>query len=248
MKKKFIRKFIPLFILYAIAICAPSGELFANKLSKVYEDDSEIVEKHFSEEELRQHINDRDFQYNVSEVKDPNWWERLKNYFIYLLRSLLNSNSFGPALTIFMYITCAAMIIYVIMKLMNIEIMKIFGKKENVSGSFSYQLHDENIHEINFEEELRKAVKDENYRLAVRLYYLLALKTLSEQGCINWKPGKTNSEYLVELHNDQVKSLFVELNKYFEYAWYGNFEIKQQSYSKVKKTFQSMKEEIVGVV
>ena len=88
------------------------------------------------------------------------------------------------------------------------------------------------------------SVEKNDYRLGVRLVFLYALKTLSDKGLIQWDQGKTNHDYLNELRVTELQKGFNELNFYFEYAWYGNFNITPNVFSHVRRIFEEWKRSV----
>ena len=54
--------------------------------------------------------------------------------------------------------------------------------------------------------------------------FLYSLKLLSDKHHLDWRPGKTNHDYLDELGDGELKTGFNELSFYFDYAWYGDFK------------------------
>ena len=66
----------------------------------------------------------------------------------------------------------------------------------------------ENIFEINFQQEIDKAVQAGNYRLAVRLLFLRLLKNLAEKNIIQYQQDRTNFDYLMQLGNSVITKVF----------------------------------------
>jgi hypothetical protein len=65
------------------------------------------------------------------------------------------------------------------------------------------------------------------------------LKKLNEIGMIAWKRDKTNRDYLGELF--QRNFLFDEIRKLtlsYEAVWYGEHELKAESYQELTKRFE----------
>ncbi|AMR30610.1 hypothetical protein A0256_03815 [Mucilaginibacter sp. PAMC 26640] len=132
-----------------------------------------------------------------------------------------------------------AALVFLILKLSGINMLGLFRKK--AYSPLAYTTSEENIHEINFETEIEKAVAAKNYRLAVRLLYLRSLKQLSDNGLINWKIDKTNTDYVSELADEDQRAEFKQLTLQFEYAWYGDFLITGESYKRISQLFGSFK-------
>jgi hypothetical protein len=101
-----------------------------------------------------------------------------------------------------------------------------------------FKLAEENIHELDFEKLINDAVRRKEYRDGVRLVFLFSLKKLSDAHLIKWMPGKTNDEYMSELRNHPAQQRLQELRYYFDYAWYGHFEITDQTFAGVHQTFR----------
>ena len=99
----------------------------------------------------------------------------------------------------------------------------------------------ENIHEINFPESILGFERSGDYRSAIRYHFLFVLKKLSDKKRINWNPEKTNKDYVRELKADHLQEEFSKLSYIFDYVWYGEFSIDEESYEKFKEQYQSFK-------
>ena len=132
-----------------------------------------------------------------------------------------------------------AALVFLILRLSGINMLGLFRKK--AYSPLAYTTAQENIHEIDFEAGIDKAVADKNYRLAVRLLYLRSLKQLSDSGLINWQINKTNTDYIGELTDTEQRAAFQQLTLQFEYAWYGDFSINGNSYQRISQLFGSFK-------
>jgi len=87
---------------------------------------------------------------------------------------------------------------------------------------------------------IQQALLNNNYRLAIRYYYLLVLKKLSDKEFINWEPQKTNTDYSRELKDNALNSRFKIITRLYDYIWYGNFEVNELSFRKAEKEFQQL--------
>lgn len=112
-------------------------------------------------------------------------------------------------------------------------------KKINYHASAEQVLEDsENIDNNNFERLIQKAKSENNYRLAVRYYFLWVLQSLSDKGLINWNKDKTNYDYFVELGSFPIKDDFFSNSHIYNYIWYGNFEMNQNEFLIAESIFQ----------
>lgn len=98
---------------------------------------------------------------------------------------------------------------------------------------------EEHIHEVNLRSFLENVLKEGNYKLAVRIYYLILIKELSESNLIRWKKQKTNGEYLSEMFGDNLFESFRNNTVLFERIWYGDIEIDNNNYLQVEKKYES---------
>jgi hypothetical protein len=119
--------------------------------------------------------------------------------------------------------------------------VRLFRRKAAVLNSGEDIIISEDIFSINYEQELEKAVADQNYRLAVRLMYLHALKLFSERNIIEYKIEKTNSDYLLQLYNTSYYKDFFHLTRNFEYVWYGKFDISAAAFEMIRKDHTKIK-------
>ncbi len=55
---------------------------------------------------------------------------------------------------------------------------------------------------------------------------------------IDWKQGKTNRMYVNELNKNELHRPFQYLTTQFEYVWYGEFELNNNSYEMVRNKFE----------
>ena len=97
--------------------------------------------------------------------------------------------------------------------------------------------YEENLLTINFENEIKKAIDSTNYRLAIRLLFLRALRELNNNGVIVYKPTKTNADYLFQLYGSPYYKPFFRLTRVFDYVWYGKFPLGVDRFYELQKDF-----------
>jgi len=84
------------------------------------------------------------------------------------------------------------------------------------------------------------AIKDRDYRLAVRYYYLKLLKLLHSKQLINYEFQKTDAEYLAELKNENFRLPLQQVMRIYDYIWYGNFPVSEEEFSIAQENFRSL--------
>jgi len=102
----------------------------------------------------------------------------------------------------------------------------------------------EDIHESDLERFLREALETNNYKLAIRVYYLMAIKTLSEKELIKWKKDKTNSAYVNEMRESSHFENFREITNKFERVWFGENAISKRGFELLQPKFTNFIKQI----
>ena len=128
-------------------------------------------------------------------------------------------------------------VVYLIVRaILNKESMWIFGRARKAISI--HDINEENIHQMDFSQLIEETKKQENYRLAVRYYFLWLLKKLSAREIIDWHRDKTNSDYLYEINNAALRKDFEYLTYVYDYSWYGEFPLDDRAFAKAEKAFQ----------
>ncbi|MBB6332082.1 hypothetical protein HNP24_003074 [Chryseobacterium sediminis] len=187
-----------------------------------------------------------EFDYSVSKPRES-FFQKLMRKLNQIIQgifgetALTKSGEFTAILIRLFAIILVGFLLYFIIKyIMGKDGNFIFGKKNKKLDLNVQELH-ENIHEINFPESIAKFELAGDYRSAVRYQFLFALKKLSDKKLINWNPEKTNKDYATELKAPHLKNDFSNLSYIFDYVWYGEFSIEEQSYQKFKNQYQAFK-------
>lgn len=84
---------------------------------------------------------------------------------------------------------------------------------------------------------LRNAIRNGNYRLAVRYLYLQSLQRLSEKKFIEINSNKTNYEYVTEVRRHKFANEFASLTLQYEYVWYGEYPVDQTLFEQIQSSF-----------
>lgn len=187
-----------------------------------------------------------EFDYSVSKPKES-FFQKLMRRIDRILQSIFGESVFTNTaqittilIRLFAIILVGFLLYFIIKFLMGKDGNLFFGKKNKKIDINAEELH-ENIHEINFPESIARFEREGDYRSAVRYQFLYILKKLSDKKQITWNPEKTNRDYIAELKNGNLKSEFSGLSYIFDYVWYGEFSIEEQSYTKFKNQYQAFK-------
>ena len=98
----------------------------------------------------------------------------------------------------------------------------------------------EDIHNMNFDELLQQALSKNNYRQAIRIQFLILLKSLSDKQQISWSLEKTNRDYKRELRSKPFSPNFNQIVSLFERTWYGNNPLSQLEYQENAHAIQGL--------
>ncbi|RNA60629.1 DUF4129 domain-containing protein [Chryseobacterium nematophagum] len=187
-------------------------------------------------------------EFNYSESKPrESFWQKLMRRIDKILQRIFGETIFTDSANIasilirfFAIILVGFLVYFIIRYVIGKEGNYIFGKKNKKVEIQEEQLH-ENIHEINFPESILKFEKSRDFRSAIRYQFLFVLKKLSDKKIISWNPEKTNKDYVSEMKAEHLKNEFYNLSYIFDYVWYGEFNINEESYLKFKNQYQSFK-------
>lgn len=102
----------------------------------------------------------------------------------------------------------------------------------------------ENIFDIQYENEIRKAVAAGKYHLGIRLLYLQTLRDLTAAGFIEFRQEKTNGDYVFQLFNSPFYKSFFSLTRNYEYVWYGKFPVSANAFEIMQAEFLEFKRRI----
>lgn len=140
---------------------------------------------------------------------------------------------------IFFITVGGALIVFFIIKATNAGGNNLFKKKtKRKEEHIDATLEDVDIHAITYDDEISRAVSRQDYRFAVRLWFLRSLKEMSDFQLINWKIDKTNSDYYYELSGSKLQKKFGGVSLLYDYVWYGEFALNEQRYREAEKELQ----------
>jgi hypothetical protein len=198
-------------------------------------DSKGIVLRRFDQDRMDSYRQQRAFHYDKQVPQNENFLARLWRLFWETVYRALNGSQMGGAVKYVVWALGAVALVFLIVKVSGMD-LQIFMRAPR-AVEIMYTESEDNIHEIDFDQEIDRAVAQANYRVAVRLYYLYSLKKLNDRELISWQPDKTNLMYLRELGDEQKRAAFSRLTNRFEYIWYGGFGIGQPDFIDLKADF-----------
>ncbi|WP_299892110.1 DUF4129 domain-containing protein [uncultured Lacinutrix sp.] len=221
----------------------------ANTISNTYKsqitdslqiDDSAVYPKQF--DDLKRRYNDSDFIYERTK-QSSGWWTRFKESISNFFRDLFNFKNAGQAsnftdtlLKIAGIIVILLVIFFIFKAIVNKEGNWVFGKSSDKKIIPVTDI-ESNIHTTDFKTLIQQAEADNNFRLAVRYYYLWLLKYLTQNEIIEYDVEKTNSDYQNEISSKDINKQFAYTSYLYNYIWYGEFNINDKEFDKAKHAF-----------
>ncbi|MCU0355097.1 MAG: DUF4129 domain-containing protein [Cytophagales bacterium] len=200
--------------------------------------------RQFDADNLREYRNDSDYEYDIKQV-DLSWWERFKRWLAGLLRQTLFREGTGTFWETFGWIVGGLVIVYAILRLIGADPRGLFGRRAKAAPVSAEEVETD-IHSVDFNQLIAEAVSKQQYKRAVRLHYLKSLKLLSDREWIDWRPYKTNYEYIRELKQPNLSPDFRRLTFLFEYVWYGGFTVTPEDYTEMRTVFQQFEQQVSG--
>ena len=104
--------------------------------------------------------------------------------------SPIDFTSFQQMIWILVFVAVFAILILLLLRALGINVFP--GKKKKDDLAVSIENFSDAVSETELERWLREALERSDYRLAIRIYYLMVIKELSDRKWITWKKDKTN--------------------------------------------------------
>ncbi|RRQ47629.1 DUF4129 domain-containing protein [Maribacter algicola] len=216
-------------------------------------DTSEINPVVIEDADLDTFRNDPKFDYEVVEKTAPDWWISFKNWLGRIFMRLFEwifgiekaSGAFNAFLQILPYLLLGILIFILIKFFLNVHARSLMHTKNNKSLVHLSE-EEQIIKNENIESLIEKALADKNYRLAIRYYYLLILRLMTDKEIIQWELQKTNEDYLSEIKETGLKDAFKTSTLYYNYIWYGDFPLDEPKYQNVSNFFIALKQKVTN--
>ncbi len=162
--------------------------------------------------------------YKEFKQKEPIDFDLSKNFF---------NNTWVQVITALIIIS---ILCFLIIKLVN---GNTFRLNRRIANNTNYEVFDDNpdINEIDLDKMLEIVLKKQDYKLAIRIRFLMVIKQLNESEYIKWGKDKTNGEYISDMYEREELPDFIYLVMIFERIWYGDKLPNINDYSILSKHF-----------
>ena len=140
----------------------------------------------------------------------------------------------GPILKWLLYLFITALVVFILFTIFSS--IKVEKKIDKEVGPKKDDIED--IEVIDADSGLEIALKAENYREAVRMLFIKLLQVLVAEDSIEWKPEKTNRDYLREMRQHPKINHFNNLVIAYERIWYGSEPIDKLFFDYLREDFE----------
>ena len=203
-------------------------------------DDSNVSPRQF--DDLKSKYNDESFIYERT-LESSGWWTRFKQWLSDKIKDIFNlrnrqeaANATDMAIKTAGVILFLLVIYFIFRAILNKEGKWVFGESSD-KNIIPVTDIESNIHVVNFKSLISSAEENNNFRLAIRYYYLWLLKDLTTAELIEYDVEKTNSDYYNELTSASIKEEFSYTSYLYNYIWYGEFNVDKDQFIRAKNSF-----------
>ncbi len=201
---------------------------------------------HFDMETIEELKSDEDFNY-IEIEQTENLWTRFKNWVNQLWSQLIEwlfgvteiKGFWGTVLSLLPYLIIVGILFLIGWLFMKVNPKDMLLESQTLPSVLLTE-DEEIIQNQNIDQLIAKTLEQKNYRLAIRYYYLKALKQLTDKDLIDWQSQKTNMDYYRELPNHEIQQQFQVITKLYDFIWYGGFEVDQNTYLQAEKEFKNI--------
>ncbi|MFS4448102.1 DUF4129 domain-containing protein [Maribacter sp. 2307UL18-2] len=234
------------FLFFLVFYVLVPGHAQEDSLSVNYDTERVTIQK-ISDGDLEKFKKDPKFDYEIVE-SNPTWWDDFKawlgNLFLRFFEWIFGVDEAAGALALFLRILPYLLLVLLLFLFIRFFMNANMSAAESSSGKKPLVSLSEEEHIIKNEDIqalIQKALDSQNYRLAVRYYYLYVLQLLSEKKFIDWQLQKTNHDYEKEIKKPDLKKAFTKITRIYDYIWYGDFDIDQSQYEQAEIIFSDVR-------
>ncbi|MBV1922987.1 MAG: DUF4129 domain-containing protein, partial [Flavobacteriaceae bacterium] len=227
---KYLFSFIILFFIFSElhSEVMPQDSISMQNKEVIYDRDGDVTPIEFNKDEIESYKKDSDFDYTEIE-EEENWWTSftkwLKDVWLRFWHWVFGDYEDNGIIAFFVnilpYIIILGIIIFIGWLFYKLNPgARLLKSKEAPEMFFTEE--EEIIKSKDIQELINKALERKDFRLAVRYYYLLLLKNLTDVHLIEYEFDKTNSDYLKEITAKAINHNFEKATLLYDYIWYGN--------------------------
>ena len=215
-------------------------------------DDTSLEKQTITEEDLESYKADEDFNYVEVEAEE-NFIDKalrwLRNILTKFWEAIFGTGTATGFLwfvfRVLPYLLLGFLIFLLIRFFLKVNANNLITKAKE-EGSIFFTEEEQIIKNEDIPALIKEAINQKNYRLAIRYYYLLSLKHLTESDRISWEAQKTNEDYIKEIETDNLKAGFKNITRIYDYVWYGEFNVDALKFEALKSPFEELNKTITN--
>jgi hypothetical protein len=207
----------------------PQGDSLFQK--KYFE--TKLPEKHFDKESWEKIRKEIDYEKEIIKAKKNIPKEKPKKS---KWKNPFSFNFFNSNITrLIIYVLAISIIAFIIYKIFVNAPLSSYRKLE------LEEFPDlDNIEKPELEKLLDTAIGKNDFRMAIRIRFLMIIKELSENRYIVWEKRKTNEAYLLETKGLFFINSFEKSVRIFEITWYGKRPVSETDFMQLEPAFTSL--------
>ncbi|UII80210.1 hypothetical protein [Flagellimonas sp. CMM7] len=209
-------------------------------------DENSVIQERRIYENLKEKYPGEEFNYDTNTGESKNLLARFLKWLFQGIGDAVGIDIPYNVLQILEYVIYGLMgllVIYLLVRIfINEKFNSIFSKK--AKAIIDIDLSEQHIEIIDLDALMNAALKNKDYRLAVRYQYLKILKLLSQKEIIEWHFDKTNADYEQEISGSKLKKDFKKVSYLYEYIWYGEQIINETDYTNASFRFTQLNNSI----
>jgi len=229
-------------------LCFCFGQLSVAQQNEqsVYFDDSILETQDITEDDLKSYKANEEFNYSEAEPEE-NFLDKAYRWLQNIIRKFWEAIFGVGTASGFLYFIFK-ILPYLLLGFLVFLLVRFFLKvnsnnlitKAKKQGSILFSEEEQIIKNEDIPALINDAINQKNFRLAIRYYYLLSLKYLTESESILWQPQKTNEDYINEIDKDHLKVEFKNITRIYDYVWYGEFNVDAIKFETLKRPFEHL--------
>lgn len=240
-----------LFRLLLLCFCIGQFTIAQQNEQPLKLDDTKVEKQVITEDHLKPYKADKDFNY-LEVASEESFLDKAYRWLRNMLRKFWEAIFGSGTATSFLWFVFRVLP-YLLLGFLVFLLIRFFLKvnannlimKAKEEGSVFFTEEEQIIKNEDIPALIKEAIYQKNYRLAIRYYYLLSLKHLTESDRIAWQPQKTNEDYINEIETNNLKVDFTNITRIYDYVWYGEFKVDASKFEALKSPFEDLNKTLV---
>ena len=199
--------------------------------------------REFQAKKIDGYRSQRAFRYEQPAPRGDGLSAWIRRWILDMARSLTTGRIASHVFNVLKWLLPALILGYAVIRIFGMEHVAPWSKPQR-NGQKQTADPGDDIHIVDFNAAIANAETEARYRDAVRLLYLETLKRLTDAGRIQWKPDKTNADYVAALAGTDIAADFDALTNIYNCTWYGDMPVNGDAYTKIKPGFLGFRERL----